>query len=227
MIKILVLEDDKEINQLICKVLEDNNYFTTSAFTGLDGIRYLKSEKFDLVLLDLMLPFMSGDKILSELRTFSQVPVLVISAKETTQIKVDLLRLGADDYITKPFDLDEIVARVESNLRRSRNENKEEQKCILKNKDIEMNLLEKEVKVGGKVLQLTATEYKILELFLCNPQKLFSKANLFESIWNEDYIVSDNTINVYVSRLRQKLKVANPHMEYIETLWGLGYRLSK
>lgn len=116
---ILVIEDDKEINSLLCKALSNNDYITESAYTGIQGLDMLKTEKYDMVLLDIMLPYKSGDKLLQELRIFSNIPVLVISAKETTQIKIDLLQSGADDYITKPFDLDEVVARVEANLRRT------------------------------------------------------------------------------------------------------------
>ena len=152
--------------------------------------------------------------------------MLVISAKETTQSKIDLLRLGADDYITKPFDIDEVIARIEANLRRNQlNVVDQSQKLVFK--DIEFDKTAKQVYVDGQEITLTATEMKILELFLLQPQKVFSKANLFESIWNEEYTIDDNTLNVHISRLRHKLKKVNPNEEYIETLWGLGYRLAK
>lgn len=223
---ILVIEDDKEINSLLCKALSNNDYITESAYTGIQGLDMLKTEKYDMVLLDIMLPYKSGDKLLQELRIFSNIPVLVISAKETTQIKIDLLQSGADDYITKPFDLDEVVARVEANLRRT------QQISVTKNrslfyKDIMLDTSAKQVFINNNEITLTATEIKILELLLSQPQKVYSKANLFESIWNEEYTVDDNTLNVHISRLRQKLKKANEKEEYIETLWGLGYRLAK
>lgn len=223
---ILVIEDDKEINSLLCKALSNNDYITESAYTGIQGLDMLKTEKYDMVLLDIMLPYKSGDKLLQELRIFSDIPVLVISAKETTQIKIDLLQSGADDYITKPFDLDEVVARVEANLRRT------QQISVTKNrslfyKDIMLDTSAKQVFINNNEITLTATEIKILELLLSQPQKVYSKANLFESIWNEEYTVDDNTLNVHISRLRQKLKKANEKEEYIETLWGLGYRLAK
>lgn len=223
---ILVIEDDKEINSLLCKALQDNGYIPVSALTGMQGLDYLKAEKFDMVLLDLMLPYKSGDTILQELRKFTNIPVVVISAKELTQTKIDLLRLGADDYITKPFDIDEVIARVEANLRRS-NTGLSEANRILRYKDIIIDLSSKQVIINEQDITLTATEFKILELFLQNPQKVFSKANLFESIWNEEYTVDDNTLNVHISRLRHKLKEISPENEYIETLWGLGYRLTK
>lgn len=223
---ILVIEDDQEINNLLCKALQDNGFIPVSALTGMQGLAYLKSETFDLVLLDLMLPFKSGDAILQELRKFTNIPVVIISAKELTQTKIDLLRLGADDYITKPFDLDEVIARVEANLRRS-NTSWSEVNNIFKYKDIKIDLSSKQVVVNGQEIALTATELKILELFIQNPQKVFSKSNLFESIWNEEYAINDNTLNVHISRLRHKLKEVGSEKEYIETLWGLGYRLVK
>lgn len=221
---ILIIEDDKEINNLLCKALNKQGFITKSAYTGPEGLNMLKSESFDIVLLDIMLPYKSGDRLLSELRLFSNIPVIVISAKENTQIKIDLLRLGADDYITKPFDIDEVAARIEANLRRVKN-NREVNK-LLKFKDIKLDTLAKRVFVDNLELNLTATEIKILELFLSQPDKVFSKANLFESIWNDEYMVDDNTLNVHISRLRQKLKKVSEE-EYIETLWGLGYRLVK
>ena len=223
---ILIVEDDKEINSLLCKALENYGYNAKSAFTGIQGLDMLKNEPFDMLLLDIMLPYKSGDKLLQELRSFSNIPVLIISAKETTQVKIDLFQLGADDYITKPFDIDEVIARVDANMRRNQI-NTAIQNQILKYKDIKFNISTKQVFVDNKEIVLTATEMKILQLLLSPPQKVFSKANLFESIWNEEYTIDDNTLNVHISRLRQKLKKANEKEEYIETLWGLGYRLAK
>lgn len=223
---ILIIEDDREIHQLLCKALHQKGYATKSAYTGPQGLEQLKQERFDMVLLDIMLPYKSGDKLLSELRLFSDIPVLVISAKETTQMKIDLLHLGADDYITKPFDIDEVIARIEANLRRSGRGMKMGSQTLTY-KDITLHIAAKQVLVNGCEVSLTATELKLLELFLSQPKKVFSKANLFESIWNEEYTVDDNTLNVHISRLRQKLKKANGKEEYIETLWGLGYRLAK
>lgn len=196
---ILVIEDDKEINSLLCKALNNNDYRAKSAYTGTQGLNMLRLEKFDMVLLDIMLPYKSGDKLLQELRAFSSIPVLVISAKETTQVKIDLLRLGADDYITKPFDIDEVIARIEANLRRIQQDYITKNR-ILKYKDIKLDTSTKQVFVSNKEITLTATEIKILELLLSQPQKVYSKSNLFESIWNEEYTVDDSTLNVHISR---------------------------
>lgn len=207
--RILVIEDDKEINDLLCKALQKNGYEPIPAFTGIQGVDYIKNSKFDIVLLDLMLPYKSGDTILVELRQFTNIPVLVISAKELTQTKIDLFHLGVDDYITKPFDIDEVIARIEANLRRY-NPSLPQTNQIISYSNITMDLQSKQVVVNGKDVILTVTELKLLELLMSYPHKVFSKANLFESIWNEEYSIDDNTLNVHISRLRHKLKEANP-----------------
>lgn len=222
--KILIVEDDKEINNLIKTMLEKNNYSTEVAFTGLEAMDKIQKIHFDMILLDLMLPYISGDNVLIKLRQNSQTPVIVISAKETTQMKIDILRLGADDYITKPFDIDEILARIESVFRRIGIQEKRNEKRMFK--DLEIDFIGKEIRISGKEVELTATEYRLLETLLNNPTKVFSKENLFESVWGEAMPEDDNALNVHMSRLRHKLKQANQNEEYIQTLWGLGYRLS-
>jgi DNA-binding response OmpR family regulator len=184
----------------------------------------MKYEHFDIVLLDLMLPYMSGDRVLEKIREQSELPVLIISAKESTQIKIDLLRLGADDYITKPFDMEEILARIESNLRRCGVTGNNKGKLV--HKDLVMDMSEKSVAISGVRIDLTAIEFKLLEVLLQNPTKIFSKNNLYESVWEEKQPDNDNTLNVHMSRLRQKLKKVSTE-EYIQTLWGLGYRIAK
>jgi len=222
--KILIIEDDLEICSLLKEFLEESGYDIKTSNTGIDGMRELKSLTYNLVILDLMLPYKSGDEILRELRSFSNMPVIILSAKDMVHTKVDLLRLGADDYVTKPFDLNEVLARIESNLRRCSSDTTVK-KSILNYKDIILNEEEKKVTVNGNTLVLTSKEYGILFLLLSHPQKVFSKANLFESIWNEEYFSEDNTLNVHISNIRNKLKGANPNEEYIETIWGMGYKL--
>lgn len=222
--KILIIEDDLEICNLLKEFLLESGYEIKISNTGIDGMRVLKTAVFDLVILDLMLPFKSGDEILRELRRFSNVPVIILSANGMVHTKVELLRLGADDYVSKPFDLNEILARIESNLRRCSADTKVKN-SVLTYRDITLNEEEKKVVVNGKKLILTSKEYGILLLMLSHPQKVFSKANLFESIWNEEYFSEDNTLNVHISNIRNKLKRANPKEEYIETIWGMGYKL--
>ena len=225
MTKILVVEDDKEINRLVSDFLVSNGYEVKSLFDGLKATDAVKNEGIDLVILDLMLPYKNGDMILSDIRKISNIPVIIVSAKETTQNKIDLLRLGADDYMTKPFDLEEVLARIESNLRRASlvpgNGNMLEYNglCIDENNNV--------ATLDGTELSLTAKEFAILLMILKYPDKVFSKANLFESIWKEEYIAEDNALNVHVSNLRSKLKNISPDKDFIDTVWGIGYRLHK
>ena len=223
--RILVIEDDKEINQLLCKLLSENNYFAHPAYSGIDGLAALRSQQFDMVLLDIMLPFKSGDQVLRELRNFSNIPVIMITAKDLTQTKVDLLRLGADDYITKPFDIDEVLARVEANLRRHMHAPAASSQLTYK--DIAMDGESRRVTISGQEVPLTSTEYAILELLMHSPGKIFSKRHLFEHISGEEYLSDDNTMNVHISNLRNKLRKAGQHENYIETVYGMGYRLLK
>lgn len=223
--RILIIEDSKDVNLMLAETLNCAGYNVASAYTGIDGMNEARKGDYDLILLDIMLPYKSGDEILKELRTFSDVPVIIISAKDMVSTKIDLLKLGADDYITKPFDLGEVSARVASNLRRFHKQ--EKINSVLKYKDMLLDSNTKQITVNGKELDLTAKEYLILELLMQNLGKVFSKANMYESIWKEEYLGDDNAIKTHMSNLRNKLKKANPNGEYIETVWGLGYRLYK
>ncbi|MCB6571086.1 response regulator transcription factor [Eubacterium limosum] len=224
--KILVVEDDREINSMLCEMLDENGYAAEGAFTGMEGLSRLRSGSYDLLILDLMLPYKSGDAVLQELRSFSSLPAIVISAKDTVQNKLDLFRLGADDYLTKPFDLDEVLVRVEAVLRRCGSSKTQRAPEILQAGKLAVDTESKTASVDGQELVLTAKEYGILELLMRYPHKVFSKANLFESIWNEEYACEDNTLNVHMSNLRNKLKAADPETEYIKTVWGMGYRMN-
>ena len=224
--KILVVEDDREINSMLCEMLDENGYAAEGAFTGMEGLSRLRSGDYDLLILDLMLPYKSGDAVLQELRSFSSLPVIVISAKDTVQNKLDLFHMGADDYLTKPFDLDEVLVRVEAVLRRCGSSEAQRAPEILQAGKLAVDTESKTASVDGQELVLTAKEYGILELLMRYPHKVFSKANLFESIWNEEYACEDNTLNVHMSNLRNKLKAADPETEYIKTVWGMGYRIN-
>lgn len=233
--KILVIEDDKEINNLICEYLATVGYEMLSATNGLTGLKMLEEQSdIDLCLLDLMLPMKSGDMILKKLREDENtVPVIVLSAKDTIQTKIDLFKLGADDYLTKPFDLDELLMRVMAVLNRCQYRKQvdnltgsQAESKTLTYKNMVLNDETKTVTVCEKKLDLTAKEYAILKLMLENPKKLFSKANLFESVWQETYYAEDNVMKVHMSNLRLKIKRCDDQ-EYIETVWGMGYKLAE
>ena len=225
MAKILIVEDDKEINKLVTDFLVSNGYEVLSQFDGLKATDAVKNEGIDLAILDLMLPYKNGDMVLSDIRKISNIPVIIVSAKETTQNKIDLLRLGADDYMTKPFDLEEVLARIESNLRRASFVPGRGNTLEYNGLSIDEN--NNVASLDGTELSLTAKEFSILLMLLKYPDKVFSKANLFESIWQEEYIAEDNSLNVHVSNLRAKLKNISPEKDFIDTVWGIGYRLHK
>ena len=249
MIKILVVEDDNEIRLLLKTFLEKNGYVVITAKNGIDGFHLFENERdISLVLLDIMLPYKGGDGLLADIRRLSDVPVIMISAKSMVQTKVDIMRMGADDYITKPFDLDEVLVRIEAVLRRSimsgsleddivingASDNQfgygktlgESQGKIYTCRNLSLDTYSKQASINGNVLNLTAKEYAILELMLSHPKKLFSKANLFESVWDEEYVPEDSTLKVHISNLRTKIKEYDED-EYIETVWGMGYKLKQ
>ncbi|CAM3918932.1 response regulator transcription factor [Cohnella lubricantis] len=225
-VHVLVVEDDNEINQLLCGIVRRSGYLAQPAYSGTEALLYLDKQEWSLVLLDLMLPGLRGEELLGVIRGRGECPVVVVSAEGEQQTKIETLRTGADDYITKPFDLEEVSARIDSVLRRYLRLPAKAVPKTLAHKDLVMDTDAKTVTVGGAELALTAREYDILALLLANPKKLFSKANLFESVWGETFLGGEeNTINVHMSNLRNKLAKANPDDEYIETIWGMGYRL--
>ncbi|MBX4266663.1 response regulator transcription factor [Clostridium estertheticum] len=229
--KILVVEDENDINKLLCTMLENKRYRIRAAFSGTEALMCVENEWWDMILLDLMIPGISGEEVILKIREITKAPIIVISAKTSQKTKVELLEKGADDFICKPFDLDEVVARVNSNLRRylefSDNGKNKNRDNILSYKDISLNIESKEVKVGQNIVALTAKEFALLKLLLTNPNKVYSKSNIFESIWGEEFSGDDNTVNVHVSRLRKKLSIANNSQDYIETIWAMGYKLRK
>lgn len=223
--KILLIEDDLEISKLLADFLQENGYEVLCQYDGLHVLDNLRGNNIDLILLDIMLPYRNGDTVLAAVRECFTVPVIIISAKGTTQNKIDLLRLGADDYITKPFDMEEVLARIESNLRRVQFQ--KDTPTYLRHGDLILDLNDNTAFLQGSELTLTAKEFAILELLMKYPDKIFSKANLFQSVWNTEYISEDNTLNVHISNLRNKLKAVCPDKDFIDTVWGIGYRLHK
>lgn len=225
-IKVLIVEDDNDINHLLSDMLIDNKYDVSSAYSGTEALIYLNQERIDIVLLDLMLPGKSGEEVLKDIRSKYKMPVIIISAKEEVGIRPKLLRAGAIDFITKPFDLDEVLARIEVNIRR----NKEIQMIdkdynVFKYNEITINSNTREVNINDKLINLTLREFEILNLLIKYPNKVFSKDNIFKSVWGENYINDDSTITVHVSNIRSKISKAGAKKEYIKTIWGVGYKL--
>ena len=225
--QILIAEDDPDINRLLGRILEKEGYQVTSAFSGSEARLLLKTVRFDLIVLDLMLPGATGEELVEEIRKNSTTPILVVSAKGQED-KLNVLKMGADDFISKPFDVNEVAVRVYSLLRRSRNfsENGGE-KQTLSQKNLEIDLESREVRVSGKPLTLTAREYDILVLLMRYPNKVFTRQNIFETVWGGAYLGDDNTINVHISNLRSKIQKLDDKEEYISTIWGVGFKAAK
>ena len=224
---ILIVEDDKEIRTMLVSFLSQKGYEVWEAAEGLAASAKLKERQYDLILMDLMLPFISGEMLIQELRKQSDTPVIVLSAKTMLETRLEVLRLGADDYILKPFDLNEVLVRMEVVLRRSKGADAGTDKGnVLCCGDLRLSPAENSVSYQGREVSLTAKEMHLLKLFLENPKKVYTKANLYETVWEDVYYYEDNTINVHISNLRNKLKKATGQ-DYIETVWGIGYRLKE
>ncbi len=226
-ISILVIEDDSDISNMICDLLEQNGYNTKSAHSGTEAL-IVFDKKIDLVLLDLMLPGLKGEMVLQEIRKHSNIPVICLSAKSDKASTINLLKSGADDYIVKPFNNDELLARIEAQLRRYNpasslpSENNK-----LSYKDISIDKETYSVQVGDTTVSLTKREFLILELLMKYPKKVFTKSNLYEHVWNDEFFGDENTINVHISNIRSKLAKENPSEEYIQTVWGIGFKMSE
>ena len=185
----------------------------------------LERETFALAVMDLMLPGLSGESLLPKLKEIQQIPVIVVSAKDSLDSKVNLLTSGAEDYLTKPFEIQELVARVGVQIRRFAGDDDTSAK-MLKYKDLILNQESFTASVNGTEIPLTKQEFKILELLLSHPNKVYSKQDIYDYAWDDIYIGEDKTINVHISNIRNKLKAVTEE-EYIETVWGIGFRLAK
>lgn len=224
--KVLLVEDDQEINKMEQALLGKYDYQVTAAYSGTEALLLVEREEFDIILLDLMLPGISGEEVLEQIRKIDNVPIMCISAKDNMSDKLDVIRAGADDYITKPFNNEELLVRMEALLRRSKKNSQNEGNNVITFKDIILDLDNHTATVLGNSIELTQKEYGILELLISNPKKVFTKDNIYESVWNEEYIPEDNTVNVHISNLRSKLNEYSKGINYIKTVWGIGFKLN-
>lgn len=256
--RILVVDDDDDINTLISTIMKKENYEVVSAFSGTEAKLLIKMYRFSLILLDLMIPGISGEELIKELRKSYNLPIIVLTAKGSLEDKVNVLSLGADDYMTKPFEIPELIARVNSQIRRYcelnvqdddsisqdinktvenansyyYNENEEttlkvnyEKTIDLKIGELYLNHDSMTFNVNDNNVDLTAYEFKIIELLMKNPDKVFSKDKLYELVWENGYYGEDNTVSVHVSNIRKKISRFTDN-EYIKTVWGIGYKLN-
>lgn len=221
---ILIVEDDNDINHMLSDLLGSQGYRTASAFSGTEALLYIEREAPSAVILDLMLPGMTGEALLSRIKEMcAAISVIVASARDDVRTRVELLRAGADDYLVKPFDTNELLARLEAVLRRNGQDGRSRKRLIYKDLVIEPE--DFSVTVSGQEVTLTRREYLILELLVRNPGKVFTKNNIYESVWNEEYLGEDNAVNVHISNIRQKLAKANREETYIQTVWGIGFKM--
>lgn len=223
---ILIVEDDIDIHNLEKTLLEENGYNTLSAFSGTEALLLLEHKEFDLVLLDIMLPGMFGDEVIKKLKEEREIPVIAVTSKDDKESKVSMFNNGVDDYITKPFDVDEFLLRITAVLRRYKiSESPINNTNILKYKDITLNCDTYEVKVSDREVSLTKIEFKILRLLMSKPKNVFTKNNIYSDIWNDNFIGEDNSVNVHISNIRNKLSKINKDEKYIQTVWGIGFKM--
>ncbi len=229
MYNILIVDDDKEIVKAIEIYLKREGYNVTKAYDGIQALNLLKTEEIHLIILDIMMPNKDGLETLEELRKTKSIPVIVTSAKSEDYDKIAGLELGADDYITKPFNPLELVARVNANIRRYvklgniNTENSDDK--IYKTGELIINDSTKKVVADGKEIKLTATEYNILLFLLKNKGKVFSITEIYENVWNENCIAAENIIAVHIRHIREKIEINPKDPKYLKVMWGIGYKV--
>ena len=230
MFNILVCDDDKEIVDAIDIYLSQEGYHILKAYDGLQAIEIMKKEEVHLILLDIMMPNLDGIRATRKIRETSSVPIIMLSAKSEDVDKILGLNIGADDYITKPFNPLELIARVKSQLRRYTqlgNLATEEKEAVYVCGGLVVNDDLKTVTVDGEPVKLTPIEYNILVLLIKNQGKVFSIEQIYENIWNEEAIGADNTVAVYIRHLREKIEINPREPRYLKVVWGIGYKIEK
>ncbi len=225
--RILLVEDDIETSDMLKDFLITENFEVVTAYDGKSACKKFLEDKYSLVLLDIMIPGINGIEVMKIIRKSSTVPIIIISAKDSDSDKTLGLGLGADDYITKPFSVIEVLARIKANIRRNtqyipdipNNEN------ILKKGNLTIDTDTYSVLKNGKKIELTVKEFEILKMLIQNPQKVYTKNQIYSSVWNDVYVGDENAVNVHISRLRGKIEDNPRDPKYIVTVWGIGYKL--
>lgn len=227
--KILIADDEKEITEILELYLEKDGFQVITAENGLEAWNLIKSNKIDMAILDIMMPNIDGFSLTKKIRKDYNIPIIILSAKNQDNDKILGLGLGADDYVTKPFNPLEVSARVQAQLRRfyNLNSNSNDKTKEVKIGEILLDTFNRFVKVNNKEINLTSLEYKILKLLMENAGKIFTKREIFESIWEDDYFGDDNTIMVHISNLREKIESDSRKPIYLKTIRGLGYKFEK
>ena len=229
MAKILVCDDDKEIVEAIEIYLTQDGHQVLEAYDGIEAVEILKKESVDLLIMDIMMPRLDGIRATLKIREYSSIPIIILSAKSEDTDKILGLNIGADDYICKPFNPLELVARVKSNLRRytSLGSLTGENKAIYQVGGLILNDDTKQVTVDDEPVKMTPIEYNILLLLMKNQGRVFSINQIYESIWNEDAIGADNTVAVHIRHIREKIEINPKEPRYLKVVWGVGYKIDK
>ena len=224
--KILLVEDDIEISDMLKNFLMTEHFEVMTAYDGKSACEIFCDEEYSLVLLDLMIPERNGMEVMKFIREKSTVPIIIISARDTDSDKTLGLGMGADDYITKPFSVTEVLARIKANIRRNTQyaSNGMKEEDILTKGSLTLNLNDYSVHKNGKKIELTAKEFEILKLLMKNPKKVYTKEQIYSLIWNDVYIGDENAVNVHISRLRNQIEDDPRNPQYVVTVWGIGYK---
>ena len=227
--KILLVEDDTEISEMLRNYLTTENYDVICVFDGQEACSRFDEIPVHLVLLDLMIPKISGMDVMQYIRGKSVVPIIIISAKDTESDKTLGLGLGADDYITKPFSVVEVLARIKAALRRTIQYDNAALSApsVIVAGELVMNLSDYTLTKRGQAIELTAKEFEILKLLLQNPKKVYTKEQIYSLVWNDAYCGDENAVNVHISRLRNKIEDDSRNPRYVVTVWGIGYKLGE
>lgn len=226
--KILLVEDDVEISEMLKNFLMTENFEVVTAYDGESACEKFFVDEYSIVLLDLMIPKISGMEVMKTIRVSSTVPIMILSAKDTDSDKTLGLGLGADDYVTKPFSVTEVLARIKANIRRNTQYTAAvaaEEEEILTKGELALNLNAYSVMKNGKKVELTAKEFEILKLLMKNPKKVYTKEQLYSQIWKDAYMGDENAVNVHISRLRNKMEDNPRDPDYVVIVWGIGYKL--
>lgn len=227
--RILLVEDDADISAILQSYLSTENYEVVWAADGEEACSLFDASEFDLVLLDLMIPKISGMEVMQHIRKTSIIPIIIVSAKDTDADKTLGLGLGADDYITKPFSIVEVLARIKSNIRRAKQWSAPAAAptvpASLTVGELTLNLEDFTAVKAGQKIDLTAKEFEILKLLMTNPKKVYTKEQLYSLVWKDVYVGDENAVNVHISRLRNKIEADPRKPKYILTVWGIGYKL--
>ena len=221
--RILLVDDEPLILKGLKYSLEQEGYETDSAADGEEALSRFFSGAYDIILLDVMLPKLDGISVCQRIREHSNVPIIMLTAKGEDMDKILGLEYGADDYMTKPFNILEVKARIKTILRRTSGQPQAEEQKIIRVRDMEVNLIKRTVTLGGKDVRLTAKEFDLLQMFMSNRGKVFSREQMLETVWKYDYTGDARTVDVHIRRLREKIERNTSQPEFIFTKWGVGY----